>query len=75
MEHLTGVSGYTKIYRAHKFPQVVTMQAKKIFDQSYNVPWDTHATPKPIYVERFYDFVESFSGSVSHRKLIAQHVF
>ena len=37
MEYLTGVSGYTKIYRAHKFPQVVTMQAKKIFDQSYNV--------------------------------------
>jgi len=43
MEYLTGVSGYTKIYRAHKFSQVVTMQAKKIFDQSYNVTWDTHA--------------------------------
>lgn len=51
------------------------MQAKKIFNQSYNVTWDTHAAPKPIYVERSYDFVESFPGSVSHRKLIAQHVF
>jgi hypothetical protein len=62
MEYLTGVSGYTKIYRAHKFSQVVTMQAKKIFDQRYNVTWDTHATPKPIYVERFCDFIEGSPG-------------